>query len=264
MTKQVTKKEKNEVGAPLNMDEWGGSPVTSQDITLPRILLMQATSEAVTNGKAAFGEFRESLNFDKLGGFDAPLEAIPFYLQKVFVEYDVTAGTGWKDKKYLRMRPITPDNDGLPYEDEEKDESGKTIKISRDRCMNYYLLLPSEIDNGTALPYVITFRRTSLKAGKKLATQMYIKNRDANKPPPAVMCEISSNRESNDDGTYSVMDVKFTKQTPSEYVEHCKKWIQTIIAGEAKVDEESFAEEEKVVPKEKDVSKAPDVEPENF
>ncbi len=258
MTKEVTNKKNNEVGEALDMSEWGGSPITSQDITLPRILVMQATSEAVTEGKAAFGELRESLNNTKLGDFKTPLEVVPFFLQKVFVEYDVTAGDSWKDKRFLRMTPITPENDDLPFTDEEKTSEGKTIKISRDRCMNYFVLLPEEMDNGTALPYVLSFRRTSLKAGKKLATQMYIKNKDANKPPPAVMCEISSNRQSNDDGTYSVLDVKFTTPTPSEYIDQCKKWIKTILAGQAKIHEESFQEEEKQASPRKETSE-PDV-----
>lgn len=257
MSKQVTKKEKNEVGQPLDMEAWGGSPITSQDITLPRIVMMQPMADKVTEGKAAFGEFRESLNNEKLGDFNSPMEVLPFYLQKVFIEYDVTDP---KEKNFYQIVPITSQNDDLPYEGEGVNSEGKKIKIERDRCMNYYVLLPKEIDEGRALPYVITFRRTSLRAGKKLATQMYVKNRDAGLPPPAVLCEISANRESNDKGTYGVMDVTFTTRAKDEHVEKCKGWIKTILAGQAKVDESSFSEEVKTTSKkaERDVTEEPD------
>ena len=77
-SKEVVKKEKNELANPIKMDEWGGSPITSQDIILPRILMMQPMSDMVTEGNAAFGEFRESLNGTKLGDFKNPIEIVPF------------------------------------------------------------------------------------------------------------------------------------------------------------------------------------------
>ena len=266
MSKAMSKKEKAEVSGPLDLDlDWGGSPITSQDIILPRLLMMQPMSDLVTEGEAAFGDIIESLGNKKLGDFKTPLEIIPFYLQKVYVEYDVTNGTG-QDKKFLRMVPITASNDNLPYDDEEKNDDGKMIPVMRDRCMNYYVLIPTEIDAGTSLPHVLTFRRTSIKAGKKLATQMYIKNKDAGLPPPAVMCEISVNKTSNDKGTFAIMDVDFTTKTKDEHIAVAKKWVRTIIAGEAKIHEESFDSEE-----EKQVSNGSDVpmdtsmaEPEQF
>lgn len=236
MTKAVTKKGTAEIGEVLDMEDWGGSPITSQDIILPRILMMQPMSDMVTEGEAAFGDMIESLGNTKLGDFKTPLAIIPFYLQKVYVEYDVTDGTG-KDKKFLRMVPITAENDNLPYDDEEKNKDGKLIPVMRDRCMNYYVLLPKELELGTALPHVLTFRRTSLKAGKKLATQMYIKNKDAGLPPPAVLCEISVAKTSNDKGTFAIMDVAFIGKTKKEHIAECKRWIKMILAGEAKVHE---------------------------
>ena len=235
-TKSVSKKTKAEVGEVLDMDEWGGSPITSQDIVLPRILMMQPMSDMVTAGDAAFGDMVESLGNKKLGDFKNALEIIPFYLQKVYVEYDISLGTGQGEKKFLRMVPITASNDNLPFDDEEL-INGKATPIMRDRCMNYYVLIPTEVDSNTAIPHELSFRRTSLKAGKKLATQMYIKNKDAGLPPPAVMCSVSVEKTSNDKGTFAIMDVSFTEKTKTEHVAECKRWIKLILAGEAKVHE---------------------------
>lgn len=242
MSKEVKKNESKELANPIDLNEWGGSPISSQDIILPRILMMQPMSDKVTEGEAAFGEFRESLNNEKLGDFKTPIEVVPFLLQKAFVEYNNEDPT---DKKFIRIVPITPTNDNLPYEDTEKTAEGKTIKITRDRCMNFFVLLPKDIDAGTAIPHILSFRRSSIKAGKKLATQMYIKNKDANKPPPAVMANIIATKDSNDKGTFGVMDVNFTKPTPDAYVKECLRWVKLILAGQAKIHEESFNEDVK-------------------
>lgn len=246
MSKEVTKKEnKNEVSTEVNMDEWGGSPISAKDIVLPRILLMQPMSEKVTEGEAAFGDLIESLNGEKIGDLKNPIEIIPFYMTKTFVEYNANDP---KDKKYVRIVPITPENDDLPYNDDNgTDRDGKPCKIERDRCMNFYCLLPKDIENNSAIPHIVTFRRSSAKAGKKLATQMYVKNRDAGLPPPAVMVNLSVAKDSNDKGTFGVLDVNFTKKTPENHVKECLRWVKLILAGQATVHEESFEDEVETV-----------------
>ena len=41
MSKEVKKNESKELANPIDLNEWGGSPISSQDIILPRILMMQ-------------------------------------------------------------------------------------------------------------------------------------------------------------------------------------------------------------------------------
>jgi hypothetical protein len=240
MAKEVVKKESSEVALSTNVNDWGGSPITSQDIIIPRILVMQGLSEMVTDGDAKFGEFRESMNKELLGDSKNPVEFIPFLLEKVFIEYEDLKD----EKKYLRMIPITPSNDSLPYQDEEKSAEGKMIKITRDRCMNFYVLLPKEIELGTAIPYMLSFRRTSIKAGKKLATQMYVKNINSGKTPAATTCLLTNTKSSNDKGTFAVLDIQASRaSTQVEQVE-AFKWLNLIKQGQAKVHAESFDEKE--------------------
>ena len=49
-----------------NLGDWGASPLSAKDIIIPRMLVMQPMSDMVTAGEAAFGEFRDSLNKEKL------------------------------------------------------------------------------------------------------------------------------------------------------------------------------------------------------
>jgi hypothetical protein len=155
------------------LDEWG-MPVSARDIIIPNIYLMQPMSEKVTAGDAAFGDFRESLSNEKLGDFKEGFDVVPLMLEKLWVEFDDSDDLD--EKEYLRTVPVTPANEALPYEDQEKDqETGKMRKIARDLVFRFYVLLLKDLEMGTALPHIISFRRTSLRAGKQLATQMYVK-----------------------------------------------------------------------------------------
>ena len=87
----------------------------------------------------------------------------------------------------VRSEPLIEDptkegyNDNLPWNDKENG-----IEIKRVRRMNFYVMLPKQIDAGTAVPYVLSFKSTSYREGKKLFTQMYMRNRKANLPPPGI------------------------------------------------------------------------------
>lgn len=240
-TKEVAVKEENKVAMPaMDASAWGATPnISSNDVIIPRIMLMQAMTKRVVDGEAAFGEFRESLNNELLGKFDKGFEIVPFHMEKVFVEYDASED----DKQFLRVVPITPMNEDLPYEDKEKSPEGKMIEITRDRVMNFYCLRPEEIEIGGAIPYIVSFRRSSLKAGKKLATQMYLKNTASGKTPASVVCTVLATKVQNDKGTFAVADVITSRPTPDKYIIEAFKWLQLIKSGKAKAHEESYNED---------------------
>lgn len=237
----VATKEENLPVVGTDAAAWGNSAnISASDIIIPRILLMQPMSEKVTAGEAKFGEFRESLNWEELGNFEKPFRAIPFHLEKVFVEFN---NEDPENKVYLRTVPITPANESLPYEDEEFSvELNKKIKVSRDKCMNFYVLRPDELELGTAIPHIVSCRRTSLQAGKKLATQ-FAKNAQVGKSPAAITMEFSARKQTEDKKTWAVLDVKPVEQTKDKYVVEAFKWMQMIVQGRAKVHAESYETE---------------------
>lgn len=233
-----------------NATDWGaGSEITKKDIIIPRILLMQPMSPPVTDGKAIFGEWRESLNLEMLGNFDKGVDFVPFFMEKVFIEYKVeNDGKGNVEKKYLRSIAITPENESLKYEDEQLDEAtGEMIQIQRDRCMNFYVLLKAELELGTAFPYVISFRRTSLRAGQKLTTQMYMKNLNAGLTPASMVCKLLSKKETSDINgkkvTYAIADVAPVERTDPKLIENAFHWLKMVKQGQAKVHEEAMVDD---------------------
>jgi hypothetical protein len=227
-------------------EAWGQASITSKDVIIPRILLMQPMSPGVTEGKAKFGDFIESMNSEKLGDFENGIKVVPFYMEKVFIEYKITKKAGGKEEReFFRMVPITPVNENAPYEDEALDqESGEMVPISRDRTMNFYVLLVKELEIESAIPHIISFRKSSLNAGKKMTTQMYMKNINAGKNPASMIMSVLSKKQTGvidgNNVTYGVCDVAPVGQTPPEYISEAFRWLQIIKEGKTKVDENSF------------------------
>lgn len=216
------------VNEPVNLQDWGVGELTSKDIIIPKILPMQGLSKLVTDGKAVMGEFRDSLNGTLLGNAEkAPLEFVPFYMEKVWVIFEEKAGT----MKFSKQVPIDPSNENWEIE-----EVIAGVKIRRDRCMNFYVLLPSDVAQGGAIPYILSFRRTSLRAGQKLATQMFLKNIKAGKTPASVAMQLSGTRTTNDKGTFIVLDATEKRASSDEEVKEAFGWVKAIREGKTKVD----------------------------
>lgn len=213
---------------------WGAPNVTQRDIIIPSIIVQQPTSPLVADGKAAFGEFRESLNNELLGKFEDGFNVIPFFMVKIFVERKDN-----KERDYIGAIPITPQNESLPYNDEIDVTDRKTgeitrEKICRDRVMRFYVLLEKELRAGAAIPYTLSMKRTSFQAGQKLATQMYIKNLNSGKTPASVMMKITALRKQKDTLNWAAMDAIAAGPTPDEFVKEAWKWLEIVNSGKAK------------------------------
>ncbi len=234
MKNEVTVKEENKVSTQVLTDDWGVPTTPSQDMVVPKILPMQGMSKLVMDRKAMIGEFRDSLSGNLLGSIDKPIEVIPFYLQKV---WDVKLQEEDGSYKYAKTIPLVEDpmaegyNDNLPWEGEE---DGR--KVQRIRRMNFFVLLPHEISGGGAMPYVLSFKSTSLKEGKKLYTQMYIRNFKAGLPPAQFLATIGGNMVTNTKGTFVVPQVTFGRKATPEELKECLSWIKLVKKGAVKVD----------------------------
>jgi len=238
MSTQVEKRETKALARAADLASWGaGQVLTANDIILPKIWALQHMSEKVGAGQGKFGEFRDSVNNDLFGDLENPFEVIPFHLVVKWMEFDIIANKSGARKRNFKQivniqnNPSLPGyNDNLPYTDADG-------LVERDRVMDYYVLLPMEVAEDRALPYVISFKRTSIKAGKKLALQMFVRNRDAGMVPAAVVFNLSGKSVSNDDGTFVVMDVATSRKTSDKELGTALKWWQQVEKGMTRVDE---------------------------
>jgi hypothetical protein len=210
--KEVTVKQETSLTIP-SVDAWGTPDIGAQDILIPKILLMQGLSQFVADGAAQIGDFRDSVSGALLGNLSTPIQFLPVHIDKTWV---LSKKIGDRFK-YQTMMPVTRDNENMEWE--YTDNEG--VLCRRDYTMTCYCLLPSDVKEGLPMPYTISFRRTSMRAGKKLFTQMYIRNKQAGKVPPASVMELSAKREKNDQGTYMVLDIAPVRASSNEEIHAC-------------------------------------------
>jgi len=254
--KPVQTEQNKALANPSDLEAWGGGQtITSNDILIGKILPLNFMSEKVKEKKGEYGEFRDTVSNKKFGDLKTPFEFIPFYMEKKWLEFDIiTNKAGAKKREFKQLINIVDNptssgyNDNLPYVD-------TVANVERDRCMDFYVLIPEEITGGEALPYILSFRRTSLKAGKKLAMQMFTRNVRKGLPPAAVTLELSGKTVQNDLGEFVVMDVENKRETTKEELQAAFEWFKLVKGGKTKVDESDYHEEAKAPSKGKvDVS----------
>lgn len=237
MTKEVAQQETNAV-ATMDIDAFGAGPISGQDIVIPKILAMQGLSNYVTEGVARFGDFVDSLSGEVLGSIDKPIEFIPFFLEKMWI---VSKKEGARFI-FDRYEPVTVANENKPW-----NEVVGGVEIKNEKCYNFYCILPSDPN----LPYVLAFKSTSAKAGRELATQMYVKNRAAGKVPPAKVMKLFGSKGEKEGNKYVVMKSAVVRDSTQEEVANCLTWFKTIQEGGASTDNSDVAAPDQVKEKPK-------------
>lgn len=241
-TKEVAVKESHAISAEvMDLSQWGTPVNLGQDLVLSKILLMQGMSQLVMDGKAMFGEYRDSLSGAKLGSIVEPLVLVPFHAEKYWDIYEMNADD---DKfKWVRTEPLIEDptrkdyNDNLPWLDKVNG-----VETKRVRRLLFYFINPKEVATGEAVPVVMAFKSTSYKEGKKLLSQMYMRNRKAGLPPCGYTIILSGKKEKNDDGTWAVPTYELGPKAEVADMQECLNWYKLIARGGVKVDNSDMEE----------------------
>jgi len=238
MAKELVKKEENLPTELMNM-EFDFSSVESTDLKIPRILLMQAMSELVNEkGEAKAGDLVNSVTSAIIGSVREkdykPVKVIPLQMLKTWIVQErVDANT----LKYISTIPVTPENSDLEWE--FVDEQGR--KCKRTKCVSFYVYMESDLGNETALPYMITFRNTSIKGSAAIASH-FAECKVAQlggklMPPFSRVFEIGGKSEKNDKGTFFVMTSKPTTAVPTQHYGQLFSWYKAIQTPKYKVDD---------------------------
>ena len=221
----IVKKDPTAITTELASLMAGEMPVDSRDFLIPKILLMQSTSELVKQEKARAGEIRGSVDTNKIADREGKVEIIPFTVYKTWVTFLKKGST------FVRQVPFTPENCTLPRE--EMVDGHEVVNFE---TLNYYCLLPDEIKAGMFMPYVVSFRSTSYTAGKTLES-MRAKLAEFKKPLPFKTFWLSSNPRKNDKGSFYAYGITESRNTTDAELEAVKKWYQLVKGGGARVDE---------------------------
>lgn len=235
-TTAVTKRETNAV-THYDPAQVAAPHIGANDLIIPKILPIHHMSEKAKdrNNEAEPGEFRDTIENKLIGSLDKPFSFVPIHMTIFWAVYDMTEGG---QGKFIETFPVDASNENLKVED-----TVNGTKIKRVKTFECYCLLPDELATGSAFPYVLSFRITSSKAGKTLATQMYVRNKMANKMPYEVVCEVSLTEESNDHGDFFVQHVRPLRPATKEEILEAQKWHQMIASGQVKKDDSDLTME---------------------
>lgn len=226
MNTEVSKSSTNkEVAMP--MGAWGTENIKTENILIPQIYLMQGQSKGVQDEKAKVGDIVDSVNYTVLGDAKKDFKFIPLVSFDTFMvqEYD---GKQWR---YSRTEPVTMANEKHRKEWESIDPvTKKQLKWTYE--LKFYVLPLNEYK--TALPHVLGFRSTSLKAGKAL-TNHFVRCRQDNIPPASYVMKLTSNKQTKDSNTFFVFEVSQGEKATAEQQTTAWKWYQMIKAGQTNV-----------------------------
>lgn len=214
--KELSKKET--VNLMTSADVLGEVGITSDDITVPKLFLMQNTSLSVGEGQAKLGDILNSETGKVIGGLEKPLEIIPLKNTKVWMVYDITQSP----PKFIRRDDWSVENKSSPYEEIEKG-----VKIRRDMGFLFTILLKEDADKGEAYPCNILFKRTSAPAGKQLASLVF-RRLTTGKSHLDYSAILSVVKQKTDSNIYALFNVAMGTKVSEKASSEANKWFNML------------------------------------
>lgn len=210
--KEIEVKKSAEVAvAQYDQGDWGADNAENRDMLMPRLALMHATSKLVQADKATAGEMINTATGKVIAAKGELLEIIPVkLLPKTWV---VSV-----DKKYARTELAKPG------EDREWEEETSEGTVKNERCLNFYVLLRKELEGGEAMPYMLSFKGTSFKAGQKLVNHFKL-SQGLKKAPARTAWKLGSENRSNDTNTWKVWSIEEGDFTSAEEIGEAYQWL---------------------------------------
>ncbi len=219
--------------------------ISAEERLIPKILAIQHTSDKAKDkhNDAEPGQMRDTVENKLFGEVGKPFEFIPFAHKHFWSTYNMQKGG---QGEFIQDFPINAGNSNL-----KKEELVDGVPIKRVKTYEFYILIPSELNEGNGYPYVLSFRSTSYRGGQVLLSQ-FEKNQLSELPPWGVVCDLVLSEDSNDKGDFFVQSV-----VPKRVVdqnEHLKanQWYLTFKQGKAgKVDDSDTRNYSEETPKAK-------------
>jgi hypothetical protein len=243
MTKAVALKSTNTEVAELHSQAVAqakameGAGIGMEDLEIPKIMLMQSTSNAVGEEEAEFGQIVNTMDGSVLGGIEeGPVEIVPLKQFKTVRIYDVSE----QPPKFLRVEPDNGKNSSF----EQREGREGDMPVKRVLNMNFFVLLKKELEADEAFPLIVSFKSTGIPAGKQLATQMF-KMLQLGKLPYSKTVKLVAKKDKKDKNTFAVFGIEKGEAVSEAHQAIAAKWLVSLAAAKVTIhnDEESDAEE---------------------
>lgn len=233
------------------------------DVIIPRMLLMQGTSDFVKERKAQLGDMVKSTTLEAFGSPEKPIAFIPLKLPSgSWIREVKPKGTDKGRWEFRGIEPRNAGNDTLPWRF-AADKDGKEVTEGsnvhthegrRVKSLSAYVILPSDIDAEAAelakaargefpdlskalTPVLVAFRSTSFPAGKEIST-FFTQASRFKQPAWKYQIELACHMEANDQGSFYVFDVNrnVPKPVKPEHLPEVEKWANIVSSQDLKVD----------------------------
>jgi hypothetical protein len=193
---------------------------------------MQGMSEAVKEGHAGIGEFRNSVDNSLLAKRGEPLELLLVAKKSYVNEFVVPHGGTDKDRKYVGQLQYTAETSALPYNEVVEEGTLKRYKV-----VDWYVLLAKEGEEiFKELPYVLRFQVSQLKVAKNLNSKLSVLKRQGI-PRAAKVFEFTSKVNPSDENKNLIYEVKVGRDATKYEMEAVAMWSMDLQKGAAKVVE---------------------------
>lgn len=209
---------------------WGTEDISTKDVLIPKITLMQSSSTMVKQDKAKAGTLVNSSTNEVLANKDEVVEFIPIKQFREWIIEDIeTAFDGKEKKKYRTKMIMDASNENLRAGKDH--ENGRPI--FRTQSINFFVLIPSKLDG---FPFLVPFKKSSLYTGKKLVSAFKDCQLKGIAPANQVW-KLSCSLQTKDDNSYFVLNLEPGRATTQQELDKAYEWYQILQTGTAKVDE---------------------------
>lgn len=225
-TKEVVKKQ-TALPSVFAVDKSETPEFDPSDILIPKLLLMQGPSQLVAEGKAAQGDMLNSVTGVKLGDKTKGITFVPL------THYKTMTVMRNKDGMFVfdHIEPWTTAHVLKQWE-----ETVNGVVYRNYPTLNFYVMTETDLTaTGTAMPLLVSFKSTSIKAGKKLVNH-FAMAADIGRAACSGMLTLTCSVQKGEKGPYHAFDVKYEKDTPAEYAPKIERWIRILKQNKVKVD----------------------------
>jgi len=199
MNQEVAKTASKAVNKAVNTSvmemSFGADNLISQDIRLPKILLMQSTSTFVKDKKAVSGDIVESFEVRKLGNRENPVQIIPFYFTNTWTVKKKDAKGKFQFYKIDERGGSDIKREYLGLEIDEL--TGEKNEVSNHKTLNIFCLIKG---GNLSIPYMISMYNSSFKYGAQPFINKTQILKAEGKAPAHLTWLLSHTDVSNEDG----------------------------------------------------------------
>lgn len=199
--------------AGVELDVADNMQLYANDILIPKLWLIQASSELRKARKAQDGDYVDSRSEQILWSPGTDKAFLPIIVLKTFKRWHTFTPVvpfNGKNEFVSSEVIVLGKNHDLPY---QENVGGKDL--IRRQVISAYVVLGEDLQKGIAKPYIIDFASTSKGAGRDLITDISTLNK-SKLPAFTAWFKLSAQEESKDTNTFFVKKIAFGGAIPKE------------------------------------------------